>query len=217
MESRQITILMSSGKRKVVLNTGAETLGELKKELDNKGINYEGMVFFEGVSNTEMKGDNSALPKDILYKGERTNNLAFLLTSANKNIKSGASRPEMYEYIKKNKLQQTVKNLVGKDYTRCSNVDLRKIISDREQNKVTMDQSDPAIHVDLNKKLEDLTAAVSMLVDALECAEILNDDEINYDEVRRLIGSSSDEIEEEVEEKSAFSDNDLDNMFGGLR
>ena len=58
METRDIMIVNSVDMSKTTISTNATTLGELKRELDAKGINYEGMRFFEGISKTELKSDN---------------------------------------------------------------------------------------------------------------------------------------------------------------
>lgn len=133
MEARTITVYSTKTNVKTTIMSTAETLGELKAELRANGVDYADMTFFEGVSRTELVDDNSALPKDIMYKGTRTNNLAFMLTNSNKKIKSGAledtSRANVYTYIKEHGLQEMVKEILGKNYTQCKTEDLVNIVN----------------------------------------------------------------------------------------
>lgn len=129
MESRQIIITSTIFQGKKVINSTAETLGELKLDLDNAGIEYEGMVFLEGLSDTTLESNNSILPKDIMHKGTRTNNLVFYLTKPSKKIDSGAfNRKEAVTFLKENNLTDKVKAVYGKNFTNCSNVELEKFI-----------------------------------------------------------------------------------------
>ena len=108
--NRTFTVVDSTTQKTSTFQSTAETLAELKADLRAHGINYNGMTIYEGISKTELKSDNSALPHDVPYKGGTTNNLVFRLTKSEKNIKSGAmSRPEAYAAVKKLGLQDAVK------------------------------------------------------------------------------------------------------------
>ena len=48
MEARKITIVSTKTQKKSVIMSGAETLGELKNDLRNAGIDFEDMTFYEG-------------------------------------------------------------------------------------------------------------------------------------------------------------------------
>ena len=127
---REITIINSKTQKKSVITTNAETLGELKSDLREAGIPYEGMTFFEGISRTELKDDDSQLPKDVMYRGQTTNNLAFMLTQPDKKIRSGAmSRMDCYNYIKSHNLGDAVKAKYGKNYTTCKTDELIEFIN----------------------------------------------------------------------------------------
>lgn len=127
---REITIINSKTQKKSVITTNAETLGELKADLREAGIPYEGMTFFEGISRTELKDDDSQLPKDVMYRGQTTNNLAFMLTQPDKKIRSGAmSRMDCYNYIKSHNLGDAVKAKYGKNYTTCKTDELIEFIN----------------------------------------------------------------------------------------
>ena len=106
METRKVTIINSrTQSQKVIQDSKATTLGELKQEMRERGINYEGMTFYEGHIRAELIDDAASLPNNIPYKGQVVNDLVFMLTTPNKNIKSGAmSREEVYSEIKKRNL-----------------------------------------------------------------------------------------------------------------
>lgn len=90
METRKITIVSTKSQSKKVIMSSATTLAELKSDLRQNGIDYEGMSFFEGTSKVELKNDASVLPHDVPWKGTVTNELVFMLTNTNKKIRSGA-------------------------------------------------------------------------------------------------------------------------------
>ena len=116
---------------------GAETLGALKADMRRAGINYDNMTFYEGRTRTELKDDASVLPTNVpvAAKGTTpattTNDLVFMLTTANKKIRSGAGdRPAAYAKIKQLGLQDACKAKYGKNFTQCSTSDLEALIAD---------------------------------------------------------------------------------------
>lgn len=123
--NRTFTVVDSATQKTSTFQSTAETLAELKADLRAHSINYNGMTIYEGISKTELKSDNSALPHDVPYKGGTTNNLVFRLTKSEKNIKSGAmSRPEAYAAVKKLGLQDAIAKKYGKNFTMCKTADL---------------------------------------------------------------------------------------------
>lgn len=126
MEFRKVTIINNKTQsQKVIQASAATTLGELKREMREAGIEYEGMTFFEGHLRAELKDDASILPTNIPYKGQVVNDLTFLLTAPEKKIKSGAmSRAEAYNAIKSRGLQDECVKRFGKNFTRCKTQDL---------------------------------------------------------------------------------------------
>ena len=130
MEARTITIISESGNGHKTIQSSAETLGELKRDLAQKGIDYEGKTFREGLSRTELVDDASVLPRDLDWKGAKTNNLVFTLTTANKKIHSGAmSRAEAYTIVKNSGLQDAIKAKFGKNFTQVGTADLEAFLS----------------------------------------------------------------------------------------
>lgn len=127
MEARNITIINSRTQNRVVISSTAETLAELKADCRDNNINFDGLTFFEGISKSELKDDNAILPKDLPWKGSRTNDLVFMLTEPQKKIRNGATvtdRKSAYDYIKANSLQAEVQKKFGDNFTRCKTPDL---------------------------------------------------------------------------------------------
>ncbi|WCF57171.1 hypothetical protein PhiCrAssBcn23_87 [Bacteroides phage PhiCrAssBcn23] len=132
MEFRKVTIINNKTQsQKVIQASSATTLGELKREMREAGIEYEGMTFFEGHLRAELKDDASILPTNIPYKGQVVNDLTFLLTAPEKKIKSGAmSRAEAYNAIKARGLQNECVKRFGKNFTMCKTQDLIDLLGE---------------------------------------------------------------------------------------
>lgn len=130
METRKVTIINSKTQsQKVIQDSKATTLGELKQEMRERGIDYTGMTFFEGHMRAELKDDAAPLPTNIPYKGQVVNDLTFMLTAPEKKVRSGAmSRAEAYAEIKKKGLQGACVSKFGKNFTQCSTADLISLI-----------------------------------------------------------------------------------------
>lgn len=133
---RKIVVYSTSTQTKTVLETEITTLGELKGILDEKGISYNGMTFYEGISNTELLDDNSILPSNLPYKGNVTNDLVIQLTLPNKKIESGLSRSEVYSQIKEYNLEGEVLKKYNTNYTRVSSEKLIDLIENAKKAKI---------------------------------------------------------------------------------
>jgi large subunit ribosomal protein L7/L12 len=136
MEARKILFVMSNSSSQKSIMSEAETLGALKADMRRAGINYDNMTFYEGRTRTELKDDASVLPTNVpvAAKGTppatTTNDLVFMLTTANKKIRSGAGdRPAAYAKIKQLGLQDACKAKYGKNFTQCSTSDLEALIA----------------------------------------------------------------------------------------
>lgn len=130
---RIITAILTNSNDKKVFNSNATTLGELKNEMTAQGIDYNNMDFMEGLTHTTMIDDDAILPSNVNYKGQVTNNLVFMLSTTNKQIRSGAyDRKECYAKIKELNLQDNVKNETGKNFTQVSTDTLNDIIEKNE-------------------------------------------------------------------------------------
>lgn len=137
MEARKILFVMNNNSSQKSIMSEAETLGALKADMRRAGINYDNMTFYEGRTRTELKDDASVLPTNVpvAAKGTTpattTNDLVFMLTTANKKIRSGAGdRPAAYAKIKQLGLQDACKAKYGKNFTQCSTSDLEALIAD---------------------------------------------------------------------------------------
>lgn len=131
METRKVTIINSkSQSQKVIQDSKATTLGELKAEMRERGISYEGNTFYCGQMRAELKDDAAPLPETVMYRGQEVRDLTFMLTAPEKKIKSGAmSRLEAYAKIKELDLQLECKMVYGKNFTQCSTTDLEFLIA----------------------------------------------------------------------------------------
>lgn len=199
METRKITVINSKTQKKSVINSAATTLGELKTDLTAAGIDYSDMTFFEGLTKTELKNDASLLPKDVEYKGNITNDLVFMLTNMDKKIKSGAdmTRKEMYEYIKQNNLEASIKLFYGCNYTNVNNNALEALIIDHKK-KTTKQNCGKCESCNVKDALE-------MLIDALYYQDCISNKE--FKEIKSVLKGES------VKEESIYSEKEIDEMF----
>lgn len=133
--SRKITVLVESTQSKVVFESNATTLGELKNELREKQVRYDSdCVFKEAASKTILTSDESILPSNIPWKGQVTNDLVFMVTAPQKKIKSGAmDRKEAYARVKKLGLQGKIQEHEGKNFTQCATTVLISYIENEEK------------------------------------------------------------------------------------
>lgn len=135
--SRKVTVLVESTQSKVVFESNATTLGELKNELRERQVRYDSdCVFKEAASKTTLTSDESILPSNIPWKGQVTNDLVFMVTAPQKRIKSGAiDRKEAYARVKELGLQGKIQEHEGKNFTQCSTAILISYI-EKEEKKV---------------------------------------------------------------------------------
>ena len=240
METRKITIVSTKGQTKKVIMSSATTLAELKADLRQNGINYDGMTFFEGTSKTELKTNESILPHDVPYKGTITNELVFMLTNTNKKIRSGAmSRMEAYQAIKSMGLQEECVKRFGKNFTMCKTADLISLVEEagKKPASVPTPKAEKPAPVKEDKKEEisvnaDTTetettaefvdtkarAAISRLVEILHDAGYIEDYE--REEILDILGGKVEVASSSEDYKpssaSPYSDNEIDDMFSGM-
>ena len=156
MTEREILIANNRDQSKYRIVTGAETLGELQDAIArNEGvykmigqswvsnptpIDIEGLTFTEGITKTQLLQRDSALPTNVQFKGQTTNNLVMLLTNTTKQIRSGAyptNRKEFGEYIKKNSLGEAIKQEFGDNWTRISTDKLLNFFANTAEKNTT--------------------------------------------------------------------------------
>lgn len=169
---REIQVIANSQNKNEIYMSNAETLGELKAELINKGYQVEDMDIKEGKSRTDLTDEMTLLPSNFNYKGVETNDLVIMITPRNTKIKSGITpRQELYSKITQYNLQDKCVQEFGQNYTRCKSVDLAYLIDLHEsQNNETATTETP-------------TPGVNSLQTEETVREIVND-EINKREAK---------------------------------
>ena len=231
MEARKITVVSTRNQKKSVIMSAATTLAELKADLRQNGIDYEGMTFYEGTSKIELKDDNSVLPHDVPYKGQTTNELVFMLTNTNKKIRSGAamSRADVYAAIKAKGLQGECVKRFGKNFTMCKTADLITLVYEKSASKpvpaaptkgkkVAEAKEEKAKECTCTNEGVDTKAraALSRLVTILADNCTLEDWEV--EEIKDILsvkGATSEDYK--PSSASSYSDDEIDKMFDFAR
>lgn len=209
MESRKVTIINNKTQsQKVIQASTATTLGELKAEMREAGIEFKGMTFFEGHLRAELKDDAAALPTNIPYKGQVVNDLTFLLTAPEKKIKSGAmSRAEAYNAIKARGLQDECVKRFGKNFTMCKTQDLIDLLDEgskpapavKEEKKEVVKEK-PAKKEEVKETKEEklevaatsegnVAGALEILLEDLYCSDVI--EEGTYDGAMAVLKGTS--------------------------
>lgn len=214
METRKVTIINSKTQtQKVIKESTATTLGELKSEMRSAGIDYKGMTFFEGHIRAELKDDASILPSNINYKGQIVNDLVFMLTTPNKKVASGMDRKEAYNKIKELNLQDTCKSVLGRNYTQCPTDALIALINSYNDNKksdnVECEQEAPCC-CNTDKNVQNNTSdnfvkAFEVLLEELYKDDII--DEYIYDKIKAVITGK------ECPKDTKMCQKEIDEMF----
>ena len=117
----QIIVLSTKTQKKYTLDVQGNTLADLKAVMQNNGIDYNGMTFFEGRTKTELLSDQSQFPENAIIR----------LTKSEKKITSGAelvTRQDAYAAIKANNLALAIQKKFGKNFTQCKTQDLLDFI-----------------------------------------------------------------------------------------
>ena len=205
METRKVTIINNkTQKQSIIQASSATNLGELKAEMRELGINYEGMTFFEGHMRAELKDDAAPLPTNIPYKGQIVNDLTFLLTAPEKKIKSGAmTRSEAYDAIKANGLQAACVVKFGKNFTMCKTQDLIDLIESQGKKEAKV-EAPAVVAAPASGNCEQ---ALKILVEDLYGNDTIEED--TYDKVMSTLNGGA--TEAPASEK--MSKRDIDEMF----
>ena len=153
MERREILIANNRDQSKYRVITDVTTLGglidvlsrneDVYKMVDNtwvsnsSPIDISGLTFTEGITKTQLLSRDSALPTNVQFKGQTTNNLVMLLTNTTKQIRSGAyptNRKDFGAYIKQNNLGEAIKQEFGDNWTRVSTDKLLGFFASQDSN-----------------------------------------------------------------------------------
>lgn len=234
MEARKITIVSTRNQKKSIIMSAATTLSELKADLRQNGIDYDGMTFYEGTSKVELKDDNSVLPHDVPYRGTTTNELVFMLTNTNKKIRSGAdmNRAEAYAAIKANNLQSECVKRFGKNFTMCKTADLVALVNEKtvkaaKSTKTTRTETTTVKETVVETNAPEVAkpetpvevvdtkarAAISKLLAILDDNCTLDSEEV--EEIEGILGGRVVAASEDYAPASAspYSDDEIDEMF----
>lgn len=212
---RKVTIINNKTQsQKVIQDSEATTLGELKREMRERGIEYEGMTFYEGHLRAELKDDASPLPATVPWKGQDVSDLTFLLTAPEKKIKSGAmDRKELIAAAKKlgfpgNPTQ--AKSSVLSDFITThqpKKANEKKVVKKEEAKKVETKvniepERDEAGAVPSCR----IATALNALLDALYTNNYLEDE--SYESIKAILDG------EEYKAPEKLSKKEIDEMFG---
>lgn len=211
---RQITIYESAQNGKITVFNDVEcnTLSELKALLRAKGIDYNGMEFIEGVTNTKLLSDDSRIPTDIPFKGKVTNNVFINILKKDSKISSGIdyetmSRSELLKAAKE--FAEDILHIFHKNFTQVKSCELIAFLEGKENEEsegeesedYRMENAEPTFH---KCKVFEMSTVVEKIVDLVklmgcekEVVEALMEDE------------GEDENENDDREKSAFSEDDI--------
>lgn len=220
METRKVTIINSKTQsQKVIENSKATTLGELKSEMRAAGIDYDGMTFYEGHMRAELKDDAAPLPTNIPYKGTTVNDLIFMLTTPEKKVKSGAmSRAEAYAEIKRLGLQDVCKYRYGKNFTQCSTDNLIAVINEAHETAATtatpaveepVVMPDTEVPASCGCGCDGVKKALQALADALYNNDVIEQE--TYNGVSALLNGK------EYKAPKKMSQNEISEMFDFVR
>lgn len=202
---RKVTFIDSkSQSQKVINNSEATTLGELKAEMRTAGIDYTDMSFYEGHIRAELLDDSSILPTNIPYKGQVVNDLVFMLSTTNKKIKSGIDRSEVYQQIKNLNLQEEVKNIFNRNYTQVPTDDLLGLIA-RYSTQVISEHNSEEVAPCL-QRFAHLENVIMDLVDLLYNYDVIDEEDYN---------DFADKLNFEVQESKdqKMTPQEIDEMF----
>lgn len=174
-------------------NVDITKLGELKDLLREKGVTIEpDDVFKEAKSKSIFTADDAILPSNLPWKGEVTNDLTFMVTVANKKIKSGGyDRKYLYQRIKELNLQDTIKEEEGKNFTQVASDILYAHIQAAEMCIPSI--TDEVINTTKTNK---------------NIADLFKEYEKAYAELKKAVEEASKYLEEqnqEIEEKQSYN------------
>ena len=215
--TRKVVIINSrTQSQKVIQDSRATTLGELKAEARGRGIDFEGMTWFEGHMRAELKDDAAPLPTNIPYKGQVVNDLIFMLTAPEKKVKSGAmSRAEAYAAIKKFGLQGECVKKFGKNFTQCSTADLVALVekagnkpvavTPKAEEPVEVSATPETPHQSCSCGNNNVVKALEVLVEELYASDTIEEE--TYDKVTAILKGGTYKAPEKISKK------EIDNMF----
>ena len=217
--TRTITVYNSSTQEKKVFeNVEVNTLAEVKSILRENGIDYDGMDFMEGVSQTKLLNDTSVLPHDIPYKGSTTNDLLIYMTLKDKKVRSGVDfksmdRRTLLGYIKDHGWVEEVNKAFNANYTRVSSASLIDFCIKKEGTSgmpaAPAAQAETPAEDCLGKKA---ISAIKTLTETLYDDDLIST--VVYEKVMKTLEGKKEKASAEPE--AGFSQEEIDNMIADL-
>ncbi len=195
MNARNIIVWSTKTQQKQVVSTGAETLGELKNDLQAANIDIKDMTFYEGLTKTELKADDSLLPKNVNYKGTVTNELVIMLTIVNNKISSGRAltRSEVYREMKRSTvLADRCRAVFGRPYTRVSTAELEALINREKAAAARKAPVKTSVKAVVPTTRPNVLVGLATLVEALFTEGVLSP--ATYSEITLALGNTPKEI-----------------------
>lgn len=133
---------------KKLVNSVAETLGDLIADIKEAGFRCDDCVFNEGLSHTTLDSESAILPdvsKDIQDNGQViTISGVYMISSTKSKIASGAvARKDLYATIHVNNLEQAVQKAFGKSFTNCTNAELESFIENSKKSNQSAKGDNP--------------------------------------------------------------------------
>ena len=210
--SRKITVLVESTQRKVVLESNATTLGELKNELREMQVDFDSEnVFKESRTKSILASDESILPTNVPWKGSVTNELVFMITAPQKKIRSGMDRKEAYVKVKELGLQDKIQKGEGKNFTQCSTAILISYIEKASKKAAPKaKKAEPAAPIAKEKPVKKAKAAeaaeanLDALSDLLD--ELTDKGIITRSIAQNIWGVANGQPAQPVEKEKSYSD-----------
>lgn len=210
--SRKITVLVESTQRKVVLESNATTLGELKNELREMQVDFDSEnVFKESRTKSILASDESVLPTNVPWKGSVTDELVFMITAPQKKIKSGMDRKEAYVKVKELGLQDKIQKGEGKNFTQCSTAILISYIEKASKKAAPKTKkAEPAAPIAKEKPVKKAKAAeaaeanLDALSDLLD--ELTDKGIITRSIAQNIWGVANGQPAQPVEKEKSYSD-----------
>lgn len=210
--SRKITVLVESTQRKVVLESNATTLGELKNELREMQVDFDSEnVFKESRTKSILASDESILPTNVPWKGSVTNELVFMITAPQKKIRSGMDRKEAYVKVRELGLQDKIQKGEGKNFTQCSTAILISYIEKASKKAAPKaKKAEPAAPIAKEKPVKKAKAAeaaeanLDALSDLLD--ELTDKGIITRSIAQNIWGVANGQPAQPVEKEKSYSD-----------
>lgn len=210
--SRKITVLVESTQRKVVLESNATTLGELKNELREMQVDFNSEnIFKESRTKSILASDESILPTNVPWKGSVTNDLVFMITAPQKKIRSGMDRKEVYAKVKKLGLQDKIQRGEGKNFTQCSTAILISYIEEASKKAAPKaKKAEPAAPIAKEEPVRKAKAAeaAEASLDALQnlLEELVDKGVITSNVAENIWGVANGQPVQPVEEEKSYTD-----------